>query len=124
MSRSRWGTSATGSPPSSASTQKSVWGAVGRHETERGPSGTPWIGTSSATGREAIGRDQLTSSVPHLDLAGEAPPGHLVGPGTDQALDEEVLAVWREIGRGVGGRRAYDFTLPVAGSTITSSEVV
>ena len=52
--RSRWGTSARGSPPSSASTQTRVAGRVGFHVKRRGPVGTPPMGTASARGSRAI----------------------------------------------------------------------
>ena len=56
-------------------------------------------------------RYQLPLTVPHLDLVGEAPPCHLMRPGSDQALDEKILAVRRELGRGIGRGRTQDLNL-------------
>ena len=53
MIRSRSGTFAFQSPPSSASAQTRVAGSVGRHSNSRGPVRTPQIGTASASGSEA-----------------------------------------------------------------------
>ena len=51
-----------GSPPSRASTQYSSWSAVARQLTRRGPSATPWVGTSSARGSEATVATRSPSS--------------------------------------------------------------
>ena len=52
--RSRCGTVARGSPPSSASAHTRVAGRVGSHVWRRGPVGTPPMGTASARGSRAI----------------------------------------------------------------------
>jgi hypothetical protein len=68
-----------------------------------GGSGTPrdsaWTlgfavdGNLIGQGEGGDARYRVTILVPYLDLAGESPPGHIVGPRTDQTLDEEKLAI-------------------------------
>ena len=53
MILSRAGTFTFQSPPSSASAQTSVAGSVARHVESRGPMGTPWTGTRSASGKRS-----------------------------------------------------------------------
>jgi hypothetical protein len=56
-----------GSPPSSASAQRSVCGIVGTHRTPRGPVGTPSIGTWSCERQLGDRRELLAARPVHLD---------------------------------------------------------
>ncbi len=109
------------SPPSSASTQRSVPGSLGRHWTLRGPVITPLIGTLSSSGRLATLCSTLPAEVPHLDLLGKLGGGMQVGERPVHGGDQQVLAVGRDAHRRDDARLAdgRDF----AGGGVHSGEL-
>jgi hypothetical protein len=81
----------------------------------------PVNGDLVSHGKRGDGGHERALAVPHLDRAGEAPPGHRVRPGREETLHEKVAPVRRELGGGVDRGRAH--RLPLAGLRLDDDQL-